>query len=343
VEEESIPQPSQAPGTTYVPPQPRAPAPAHAAEHARYPIDEPMALRLGSPLGAATRVRDLIQLCRPKDWVKNVFVLIPFLFTTSLYHVSSYGTMALAVGCFCLWSSAVYFVNDLLDADMDRQHPRKCQRPIAAGRVRPELAVAMAVLLALQAALLAYLFLPSAFLGIGGLYLANSLAYCLVLKHKVIVDVLLIAIGFVLRLLAGCVAIACQPSSWILICGFSLALVLGFGKRRAEVACLSQRREFRPALECYDNAKLDVLLAICCSICMLSYILYTVAAETIAFHGTRQLIYTIPFVIYGLFRFVFKVQEGKGDGPTEILLGDPIFLMNGLMWSLAVVVILNLK
>src|SRR5262249_33704356 len=153
----------------------------------------------------------------------------------------------------------------------------------------------------------------------------NSLAYCLVLKHKVIVDVLMIATGFVLRILAGCSAIDCQASTWILVCGFSLALLLGFGKRRAELVRVRQRHGFRPALENYDNAKLDVLLAICASLCLLSYMLYTVASETMALHGTRHLLYTVPFVAYGLFRFVFKVQEGKGDGPTDILLHDPVF------------------
>jgi decaprenyl-phosphate phosphoribosyltransferase len=295
------------------------------------------------PTFTTSRTVDFLRLCRPKDWVKNVFLLVPVLFTGALYQPATYGVLLLAFVCFCLWSSAVYLVNDTVDADLDRRHPRKRQRPIAAGRIRPAGALSMAGVLAGAAALAAAALLPSRFLLLGALYLANSLVYCLFLKHKVIVDVLLIAIGFVLRILAGCAVLACQPSSWIIICGFSLALVLGFGKRRTEVVNLSWRSEVRPSLRCYDNAKLDVLLAICCSICLLSYMLYTLAAETVAFHGTRQLMYTIPFVAYGLFRFVFKIQEGKGDGPTDILLHDRIFLLNGLLWSLAVVLILIIK
>jgi 4-hydroxybenzoate polyprenyltransferase len=286
---------------------------------------------------------DFLQLCRPKDWVKNVFVLLAVLFTEALYQPSTYAVLMLAFSCFCLWSSAIYLVNDTLDANRDRQHPRKRQRAIAAGRIRPAVALSMAGVLVAVAALAAAVLLPPLFLLIGFLYLANSLVYCLFLKHEAIVDVFLIAVGFVLRILAGCAVLACQPSSWIIICGFSLALVLGFGKRRAEVVNLRSPSDVRPSLRCYDSAKLDVLLAICCSVCLLSYLLYTLAAETVERHGTRGLIYTLPFVAYGLFRFVFKVQDGKGDGPTDILLHDRNFLLNGLLWGLAVILILIIK
>lgn len=317
--------------------------PASDFEQERQPIDKEFAARLWDPVLSRPSLRDVWELCRPKDWVKNVFVLVPLLFTNSLYEPAGLGAMLVACACFCLWSSAIYLVNDTLDAELDRRHPRKRRRPIASGRVRPGFALRLAFGLAAAAALLAAGCLPLPSLVIGGLYLGNSLAYCLGLKHKVIVDVLLIATGFVLRILAGCAAIDCQPSSWIIICGFSLALVLGFGKRRTEVVNLSQRRTFRPALASYDNAKLDVLLAVCCSICLLSYMLYTVASDTVAFHGTNKLLYTIPCVAYGLFRFVFKVQEGKGDSPTDILLRDRVLLLTGLTWTLSVVVILTFR
>lgn len=310
-------------------------------ENGHHPSD--LLTRPPEPPSLRRKLLDLILLCRPKDWIKNLFVLVPLLFTNSLTQPAACLAAGVAAACFCLWSSAVYLVNDTLDADRDRCHPRKCHRPIAAGRVGPAQALSLSAFLTLAAVFLAYGCLPLAVLMIGGFYLVNSLAYCLFLKHKVIIDVLLIAVGFVLRILGGCAAIDCKPSSWILICGFSLALLLGFGKRRVEIANVAQQGKFRPSLEHYDNRKLDLLLAVCSSASLLSYMLYTTASETVAMHGTPQLIYTIPFVVYALFRFLFKVQEGQGDGPTDILLRDPVFIVNALLWAGAVVVILVLK
>ena len=167
--------------------------------------------------------------------MKNVFVAIPLLFTPAALSLESVVVVLLAVGCFCLWSSSVYLLNDVLDVESDRQHPRKRYRPVAAGRVPIRLALSVSLLFAVLATIMAVATLPKAFVFIGILYLANSLLYCVVLKHRVIADIIAIAIGFVLRLLAGCAAIQVEPSSWIVVCGFSLAPVLGFGKRRAEI------------------------------------------------------------------------------------------------------------
>src|SRR5262249_21287673 len=159
-------------------------------------------------------------------------------------------------------------------------------------------------------------------------YLLNSIAYCLLLKHQVIADVLSIAIGFVLRLLAGCAAIGAEPSSWIIVCGFSLATLLGFGKRKLELGNLQQPGTYLPILTLYSEEKLNLLLGITASLCLLSYMLYTVSPETIRLHGTEQLVYTVPFVAYGVFRFLFKVQDGQYDGPVELLLKDRVFAVN---------------
>lgn len=285
-------------------------------------------------------LRDLVQVCRPKHWAKNVFVLAPLLFSKSFFSSAHIAAAALAVGCFCLWSSSVYLFNDLIDAEADRRHPRKRERPIAAGRITGPVAVALCLALTAAAGTAASLALPLAFLMLASLYLVNSLAYCLVLKKHVIVDVLAIAIGFVLRLLAGCAAIGVEPSSWFVVCGLSLALVLGFGKRRTEIVNLKQSTDYRPVLESYSVQKLDTVLGIVAAVCLLSYILYTVAPETIERHQTKNLVYTVPFVVYGIFRYIFKVQEGKGDGPVEILTLEPIFALNGLLWGLAVALIL---
>lgn len=268
-------------------------------------------------------------------------MLAPVVFSES-FRLDAFAATGVAVGCFCLWSSAIYVLNDVIDAEADRAHPRKCHRPIAAGRIAPAAAVGLTLVL-VGIGFTAALALPRPFVLFGALYLGNSLAYCLWLKDRVIVDVLVIGIGFVIRLLAGCVAVGVEPSAWLVVCGFSLALVLGFGKRRTEVVNLGRASEYRPLLRIYDAQKLDTMLGIGCSVCLLSYMLYTIDPGTIRLHGTRYLVYTVPFVAYGLFRFIFKVQEGKGDGPVEILAGDPVFALDGLLWLAAVIAILVLK
>jgi 4-hydroxybenzoate polyprenyltransferase len=283
---------------------------------------------------------DLLRLARPRQWAKNVFVLAPLIFSRSFFSLDLVAAALGATACFCLFSSAVYLFNDVLDAEADRRHPRKCRRPIPAGRVSKPAALALAAALTAAGASWAWYALPISLLVLGGLYLLNSLLYCLLLKHHAICDVLAIAVGFVLRLLAGCAAIGVEPSSWALICGFALALTLGFGKRRAEVGSLDRPDDYRPVLRFYDVQKLDTLLAINCALCIFAYVLYTVAPDTVALHGTTRLVYTIPFVVYGLYRFLFRVQEARGDGPVEILTSDPAFAVNGLAWIGSVIAVL---
>jgi 4-hydroxybenzoate polyprenyltransferase len=285
---------------------------------------------------------DALRTCRPHQWGKNIFVLAPLLFSRLITDGNALLGGLTAFACFCLWSSAVYCWNDLLDAAADRQHPRKCNRPIAAGRISPAFAAFLGLFLVVEAGLVAWTFLPLVFLLYGLLYLANSFLYCLVLKHRVIADVMSIAIGFVLRLMAGCAAIGVQPTSWILVCGFSLALLLGFGKRRLEIAALAEPGKYRHTLEYYTAETLNVLLSTASAVCLLTYMLYTVAPQTVELHHTDKLIFTVPFVAYGIFRYLFRVQEGRFDGPVEMLLKDRIFLLNGLLWLAAVAVILYL-
>lgn len=285
-------------------------------------------------------VLDILRLCRPEQWAKNVFVLAPLVFSGAVADLAALGASTVAIVCFCLWSSAVYCLNDVIDAPADRAHSRKRSRPIAAGRIRPPIAAAFAAGLVLVAFGIGSAAFPATFLLFGALYLGNSLLYCLVLKHRVIIDVLSIAAGFVIRILAGCAAIDVAPTSWILVCGFSLALLLGFGKRRLEIGVLSQAEAFRASLQAYSAEKLNILLGITASTCLLSYMLYTVSPETVRVHQTTKLVYTVPFVAYGTFRYIFKVQEGQHDGPEEVLVSDWVFGLNGLLWFLAVIAIL---
>jgi 4-hydroxybenzoate polyprenyltransferase len=288
-------------------------------------------------------VGDILLLCRPWHWVKNVFVLLPLLFSLSFVNpVKALGATA-AFACFCLLSSGVYAINDVLDAASDRQHPRKRCRPVASERVRTTTALVLGLTLIGSAVFLGLMTLPRAFTITTILYAGNSLLYCLLLKHRVIVDVIAISLGFVLRLLGGCTAIGVEPSAWLLICGFNLALLLGFGKRRTEVVNLKAGVDSRPVLVSYDAPKLDVVLSISCSCCLMSYLLYTVAPETVATHGTNRLLYTVPFVVYGLFRYIFKVQEGRGDGPVEIILMDRWLIVDGVLWMSSAALILLLR
>lgn len=281
-----------------------------------------------------------VELVRPKQWAKNVFVALPLLFSGRILIPSAMGLTAIAVICFCALSSAVYCLNDVVDADADLRHPRKCRRPVPSGRVSVRAALVWAAVLAAGGLGVGAVLLPSRFVLFGVLYMANSLIYCLYLKYRVIVDVMSIAIGFLFRLIAGCVAIAVAPSSWILLCGFSLALLLGFGKRRLEFTQLESLTEYRVTLQSYSCEKLDVLLAVTCGLCLVSYALYTTAPETVQTHHTENLIYTIPPVFYGVFRYIFKIQEGRHDGPVEVLLRDRVFWIDGLLWVVMCAVIL---
>jgi 4-hydroxybenzoate polyprenyltransferase len=285
-------------------------------------------------------VRDWVRLFRPREWLKSSFVLAPLLFGRAEFTFGLLAQSVTACFCFCLLASAIYAVNDIVDAEADQAHPRKKRRPVASGAISPWSAGIGAFLVMAAALGLAFATLSLPFLLLAALYVVNSLAYCLLLKHRVILDVIVIAVGFVLRLLAGCVAINVTPSSWLVVCGFSLALVLGFGKRRMEIAGLGQQTKFRPALRSYDAAKLDTLSAIVTALTLVAYMLYTVSGETVARHHTGNLIYTIPFVAYGLFRYLFKTQEGKGDGPTDVLVKDPVFALNGVLWVASVLAVL---
>ncbi len=288
-------------------------------------------------------MRDWILAMRPKHWLKNAFVFAPVIFSEHVQDGTFLKNGLIATWAFCLISSAMYLLNDVIDRKTDAQHPRKRNRPIASGRITPMAALLGVFILAGFAFLLLALTLPPRVLGFAALYIANTLAYAIVLKNKVLLDVMLIAMGFVIRLLAGCAAVAVEPSSWLLVCGFSLALVLGFGKRRAEVGLDDVTASYRATLVSYDEAKLNVLLGTCTAVCLLAYMLFTVSPETVTRHGTANLVYTVPLVAYGLFRYVFKAMERRADGPTDILVGDPVFPLTGFLWIVAVLVVLAWK
>jgi decaprenyl-phosphate phosphoribosyltransferase len=290
------------------------------------------------PLPAA-----LLRLVRAKHWLKNVFVIAPALFSERIFELAVARDAIGAFGIFCLVSSTMYIVNDLKDRREDAAHPRKRLRPIASGRISTVTAIAFAASLAAIAVVWAVVEMDRRFLAYMGAYAANTVAYILWLKYRVIVDVIVIACGFVIRLLAGCAAVHVEPSPWLLVCGFSLALVLGFGKRLAEVESPGVSAVHRTTLLAYSRDKLVLVLAACTAVCLMAYMLFTVAPDTVARHGTRNLVYTVPLVAYGLFRYTFKAMEARGDGPTSILFADPVFILCGMLWASAVIAILVWK
>jgi 4-hydroxybenzoate polyprenyltransferase len=295
------------------------------------------------PFALVPLLRDWGRSLRPRHWIKNVFVLSPLIFAEGTWDSATAMAVGTAFLLYCLLCSALYLINDVVDRPQDLAHPRKRHRAIAAGRISAGAALAVAGVLGAGAAALAFT-LPGEARWLALAYAVNTLAYIFWLKDRVILDVLLIALGFLIRVLTGCAAGDVEPTGWIAICAFSLALVLGFGKRRCEVAGSSgSDPSARATLISYDIPKLNTLLAICTATTLMAYMLYTVSPETVLRHGTTKLIYTVPVVAYGLFRYLFKTMEAEGDGPTEIITTDPVFVLTGLLWGVSVLAVLAWK
>lgn len=260
---------------------------------------------------------------RPHQWVKNGFVFVPLVFTPEKWSLPEWEIAISGALLFCLASSASYLVNDLRDLEADRAHPRKSRRPLAAGQLSVSLARGSALVLGV-AALLGAGLLGWPFVWILSGYLVLQLLYSLLLKHVVILDVMALAAGFVLRVLAGGAAVEIPVSRWLLVTTSLLALFLGFTKRRQELAHLgSGSAEARQVLANYRVEFIDQLNAVLAGSCIVCYALYTLAPETVERFGTDNLILTWPFVVYGILRYLHLVHVRQlGDDPTELFLVD---------------------
>jgi 4-hydroxybenzoate polyprenyltransferase len=289
-------------------------------------------------------IRPLVKSLRPTQWAKNLFVLAPAVFSSLLLHPEILVRAALALVAFCFASSSVYLVNDLRDREEDRKHPLKKLRPLAAGTLKVSTAIVAVVVLAGAAAAISVR-LGSSFAAILGGYLLLNLLYTFWLKHMVILDVMSISLGFVLRVEAGAVASRVEVSRWLLLCTIFLALFLAFSKRRHEITLLAgaaagQRR----VLDQYSPAFLDQMINVVTASSVVSYALYSVAPETVQKYNTRDLVYTIPMVLYGIFRYLYLMYQQPGErNPTEAILRDPPFLINMALWGAAVVWIVYLR
>jgi 4-hydroxybenzoate polyprenyltransferase len=280
-----------------------------------------------------TATLNLIRLLRPKQWVKSLFVFVGLLFGHAWgdSHLV-WRVVAAAVG-FALVSSCVYILNDIADRDADRKHPRKRQRPLAQGSVSLNAAIALAVCVGVVGGVLGYYASPTvaAMLAVYGLM---NIAYSLGLKRVVILDVFIIAAGFMLRLLAGTSGVGIPPSQWLLLCGLMLTLFLGFVKRRAELGDETDDKAVqRKVLRDYSTTLLDQMITIAAAGIIMSYSLYTLSAETIEKQGTALLMLTVPFVIYGVFRYLFLLhQHQQGEDPAGEALQDPHLLVTVILW-----------
>lgn len=275
----------------------------------------------------------LAKSLRPHQWIKNTLVFGGLVFSHSLFHVPAVLLSIQAFLLFCFAASAVYLLNDLNDLEEDRRHPKKRTRPLAAGLISP--ATVRGAMAFLAAGSLTGAFLINAGFGsVLTVYLLMNVGYSLRLKHVVIVDVMIIAVGFVLRAVAGAVAIGVPPSPWLVLCTLTLALLVGFGKRRNELTVLKdEAASHRACLEGYSTHFLDLMMTISGGAAVVTYALYTMADETVARFGSHALVMTTPFVIYGIFRFLFLIhQKNEGGDPSKLFATDRPTLINGVLW-----------
>jgi 4-hydroxybenzoate polyprenyltransferase len=286
----------------------------------------------------------LIKTLRPAQWIKNLFIFAPLIFSLNIFNADLVLLSAAAFFLFCLLSGAVYILNDLVDREEDKLHPVKSARPLASGQLSP------------RAALAAFFVITT--LSLGGAWLVNlpffiavlaylfiQIGYSFRFKHVVILDVFIIAFGFFIRVIAGGLAIRVYISPWLLICTLLLALFLSLSKRRHELTLLEKDAAgHRPILKEYSPYLLDQMIGVVTASTVISYSLYTISEETIAKFGTKNLIYTVPFVLYGIFRYLYLVHQKSGGGsPESLIIQDMPLLIDVILWISSAVAILYFK
>jgi 4-hydroxybenzoate polyprenyltransferase len=284
---------------------------------------------------------NLLISLRPTQWTKNLVVFAGLIFGEELLVPASVGLASLAFLIFCVLSGVVYVVNDIRDRDADRLHPSKSARPIASGALPVSIAGASAVVLAV-AALSAALWIGPAFGLVAATYVLLLVIYSATLKHQVILDVLTLSAGFVLRAAGGAVAVDVPVSRWLLLLTLLLALFLALSKRRAELVSLADdAKDHRPSLAEYSPYLLDQMISVVTASTLIAYAFYTISPDTVQRFGTEDLIFTVPFPLYGIFRYLYLVHRRDGGGnPSEHLLTDRPLLVCVALWGAAVILIL---
>ncbi|MFQ5855133.1 MAG: decaprenyl-phosphate phosphoribosyltransferase [Anaerolineae bacterium] len=289
--------------------------------------------------GLASTLSTLVHAMRPKQWPKNAFVFAALVFDVKLFHVGLLSRTVVAAVLFCLVSGVVYLINDLADIEKDRQHPKKRHRPLASGKLSPTTAVIAAIAIVGGSLPLAFLLSMSFGIVLTG-YFVLQLAYSFMLKNLAIIDVLTVAAGFVLRAVGGAVVIGVTISPWLYVCTTLVALFIGFSRRRHELVLLEgEAANHRASLDEYTPHLLDYMIAIVASTTVIAYSLYTFLAPNVPANHAMML--TIPFVLYGIFRYLSLIHiRNEGGSPEEMFLKDKPLMINFALWGLAVIAIL---
>lgn len=305
------------------------------------PLSDKLSAKETAALSITATMRWLFVSLRPQQWVKNTLVFSGLIFSRSLLQWGIVRLSLCAFAIFCMASSGIYLLNDLCDLEADSKHPLKRFRPLASGKISLSTARAAMGLLLVGSASLSLLFRP-AFAMVLGTYLLINVAYSLSLKRVVILDVMTISMGFVLRAVAGAVVIGVGVSPWLVLCTLMLALLMGFGKRRHELSLLqADAHNHRQSLEEYSIQFLDLMMTITAGAAVVTFALYTMADETVARFNSHSLVLTVPFVLYGVFRYLFLVHKRNGGGdPARLLVTDVPMLINLGLWLAVVCFIL---
>ena len=280
-----------------------------------------------------------IHLLRPKHWIKNLFVFAALIFSLNLFNIVKLIASLQAFFAFCLASSFVYIINDIIDIEQDRRHPNKRNRPIASGKISIRNAKIIGVICLIISITLAY-FVNLSTLIIITVYIFVNIFYSMKIKNVVILDVMFIALGFILRMIAGATAIEVSFSNWILLTTFCISLFLGFGKRRGEMLLANNNTQENTkfVLKLYSMQFLDYMIISSVTLTIISYALYTIDSEVIKRFETDKLIYTVPLVIYGIFRYLYVIYRSENNGdPTEVVLKDKSIISVVLLWILLVI------
>ncbi len=285
-----------------------------------------------------------IQLLRPSDWAKNLFIFIPLFFSGDLFHWDLYPRLIMGFIAFCCVASGIYIINDYRDVEDDKKHPEKFKRPLASGAVSKTAAILICILLLTAGFLLAY-FIRDKFLFVLGIYFILNLAYSFGLKTIPILDIIIVAIGFVLRIKSGAVIALIGLTEWLNIMVFLLALFMAIGKRRDDVLLkLSSGTDMRKSIKGYNLEFLNVVLALVCAVIVVAYFMYTMSPEVILHMGTYRLYYTCLFVLAGILRYlqIIFVQASAGS-PTKILYKDRFIQVSILLWIASFYLIIYMK
>lgn len=285
-----------------------------------------------------------IKLLRPKDWAKNLFLFIPLFFSGELFHWDLYQGLVLGFLAFCFMASSIYIINDYRDIEDDRKHPTKCKRPLASGAVAKSTALVICIGLVIAGLALGWYIGPK-FLFVLGIYFALNLGYSFGLKSVPILDIAIVAAGFVLRVKAGAVIAKIGLSEWLNIMVFLLALFMAIGKRRDDVLLkLSSGTDMRKSVKGYNLEYLNVVLALVCAVIVVAYFMYTMSPDVVQRMGTYRLYYTCLFVLAGIMRYlqIIFVQAASGS-PTKILYKDRFIQATIILWIASFYLIIYMK